>query len=253
MKLRADVLLVERELATSRTQAQALILSGRVFSGERRIDKSGESLLSDAELTVRGGPRFVSRGGDKLDAALTELPIDVRGAVVVDIGASTGGFTDCVLQHGAVAVYAVDVGHGQLAHQLRQDARVVVLERTNARHLTGASFPQRIDLVVVDASFIGTDKLMPAIAAILPPTGHLLALVKPQFEAGRDAARRARGVIRDPEVRSSAISAAKAAIAGAGFEILGECDSRVPGPKGNVERFVLARRCDAQSTSTQTS
>lgn len=253
MKLRADVLLVERGLASSRTQAQALILSGRVFSGERRVEKAGETLPVDAELGVRGGRRFVSRGGDKLDGALEDLDLEVRGAVVVDIGASTGGFTDCVLRRGAVAVYAVDVGHGQLAQQLRDDPRVIVMERTNARHLSSASFPRRIDLVVVDASFIGIEKLMPAIAAILPPTGRLLALVKPQFEAGRDAARRARGVIRDPEVRSSAISSAKTAIDAAGFEILGECDSRVPGPKGNVERFVLATRLDAQSTSTQTS
>ncbi|MCE7894797.1 MAG: TlyA family RNA methyltransferase, partial [Sorangiineae bacterium PRO1] len=200
MKLRADVALVERALAASRTQAQALILAGRVFSGERRVEKAGELLADDAELQVRGAPRFVSRGGDKLEGALTELAVDVADQVVLDIGASTGGFTDCVLQHGASRVYAVDVGHGQLAQKLRADPRVVVMERTNARHLSAASFPEPIGLVVVDASFIGIEKLMPAISAILPRAGRLLALVKPQFEAGRDAARRARGVIRDPEV-----------------------------------------------------
>ncbi|MBK8999392.1 MAG: TlyA family RNA methyltransferase [Myxococcales bacterium] len=242
MKLRADVALVERALAASRTQAQALILAGRVFSGERRVEKAGELLAEDAELSVRGAPRFVSRGGDKLEGALTELAVDVSDQVVLDIGASTGGFTDCVLQHGASRVYAVDVGHGQLAQKLRDDPRVVVMERTNARHLSAASFPEPIGLVVVDASFIGIEKLMPAIAAVLPAEGRLLALVKPQFEAGRDAARRARGVIRDPAVRDAAIGDARAAIAAAGFELLGECDSKLPGPKGNVERFVLARR-----------
>ncbi|GMV15438.1 MAG: TlyA family RNA methyltransferase [Polyangiaceae bacterium] len=242
MKLRADVALVERALAASRTQAQALILAGRVFSGERRVEKAGELLADDAELQVRGAPRFVSRGGDKLEGALTELAVDVADQVVLDIGASTGGFTDCVLQHGASRVYAVDVGHGQLAQKLRADPRVVVMERTNARHLSAASFPEPIGLVVVDASFIGIEKLMPAISAILPRAGRLLALVKPQFEAGRDAARRARGVIRDPEVRSAAIAEARAAIEAAGFDVLSECDSRVAGPKGNVERFVLATR-----------
>ncbi len=242
MKLRADVALVERALAASRTQAQALILAGRVFSGERRVEKAGELLAEDAELQVRGAPRFVSRGGDKLEGALTELAVDVADQVVLDIGASTGGFTDCVLQHGASRVYAVDVGHGQLAQKLRADPRVVVMERTNARHLSAASFPEPIGLVVVDASFIGIEKLMPAISAILPRAGRLLALVKPQFEAGRDAARRARGVIRDPEVRSAAIAEARAAIEAAGFDVLSECDSRVAGPKGNVERFVLATR-----------
>lgn len=242
MKLRADVALAERGLAASRTQAQALILAGRVFSGERRVEKAGELLADDAELQVRGAPRFVSRGGDKLEGALAELGVDVTDQIVLDIGASTGGFTDCVLQHGASRVYAVDVGHGQLAQKLRDDPRVVVMERTNARHLSAASFPEPIGLVVVDASFIGIEKLMPAITAILPGEGRLLALVKPQFEAGRDAARRARGVIRDPEVRSAAIAEARAAIEAAGLDVLSECDSRVAGPKGNVERFVLARR-----------
>ncbi|MCC6901821.1 MAG: TlyA family RNA methyltransferase [Polyangiaceae bacterium] len=246
------MLLVERALAASRTQAQALILAGRVFSGERRVEKAGETLAENADLSVRGSPRYVSRGGDKLEGALADLAVDVKGSVVVDVGASTGGFTDCVLAHGASEVFAVDVGHGQLAQKLRDDPRVVVMERTNARHLTAASFPKPIELVVVDASFIGLDKLMPAIAASLPAFGRLLALIKPQFEAGREAVRRGRGVIRDPEIRRAAIAGAKAAIEAAGFEIRGECDCRVPGPKGNVECFVLAVR-SAQKTSTQTS
>jgi 23S rRNA (cytidine1920-2'-O)/16S rRNA (cytidine1409-2'-O)-methyltransferase len=158
------------------------------------------------------------------------------------VGASTGGFSDCLLQHGAARVFAVDVGHGQLAQKLRDDPRVVVMERTNARYLEKSAFGAVIDVVVVDASFIGLDKLLPAIATWLDPGGRLLALIKPQFEAGREAARKGRGVIRDPEVRSSAITAALAAVRAAGFEITGECDSAVPGPKGNVEHFVLARR-----------
>jgi len=250
MKQRADLLLVERSLASSRSQAQALIMAGRVFSGERRIEKAGELVRSDAELAVRATNAFVSRGGEKLDHALETLRIVVTGAIAVDVGASTGGFTDCLLQRGAARVYAVDVGHGQLAQKLRSDPRVVVMERTNARHLDEASFPDPISLVVVDASFIGLDKLLPAISRFLSAGGHLVALVKPQFEAGRAEARQARGVIRDPAVRQAAIANARTAIVDAGFEVLGACDSTLPGPKGNVEHFVYARR---QNTSTQRS
>lgn len=242
MKFRADVLLVERGLAPSRAQAQALILAGRVFSGERRIEKSGDQLREDTPLEVRGGSRFVSRGGDKLAGALEQLAIEVTGAVCVDVGASTGGFTDCVLQLGAKKVYAVDVGHGQLAQKLREHPAVVNMERTNARNLEADAFDDPIDLVVVDASFIGLDKLMPAIARFAAPGARLIALVKPQFEAGREAAARGRGVIRDPAVREAAIAGARAAIDAAGFEVLRECDSAVRGPKGNVEHFVYARK-----------
>ena len=154
----------------------------------------------------------------------------------------SGGFTDCLLQAGAVRVYAIDVGQGQLAARLRQDPRVVVRDRTNARELTPEGFSEPIDLVTVDASFISLDRLMPAIARLLRPGGVVLALVKPQFEAGREAASRGRGVIRDPDVREAAIGRARAAMVAAGLQVLGERDSRVPGPKGNVERFILARR-----------
>jgi 23S rRNA (cytidine1920-2'-O)/16S rRNA (cytidine1409-2'-O)-methyltransferase len=242
VKRRADLTLVELGLAPSRTRAQALILAGRVFAGERRVEKPGDLLGADTSLEVRGSPRFVSRGGDKLDAALDTLAVDVAAATAVDVGSSTGGFTDCLLQRGARKVYAVDVGHGQLAQTLRNDPRVVVMERVNARHLDAASFPDPIDLVVVDASFIGLEKLVGAIASFISPNGRLLALVKPQFEAGRDAARRGKGVIRDPAVRDEAIGNARNAIIAAGFAIEDECDSAVPGPKGNVEHFVLARR-----------
>lgn len=240
MKRRADQLLVDRGLAPSRSKAQALLLAGQVFSGERRIDKAGMLLADDTPLDVRVRERFVSRGGEKLDGALEALAVVVTGAVCVDIGASTGGFTDCLLQRGARHVHAVDVGHGQLADKLRSDARVTVRERTNARHLQAADFPEPIDLVVVDASFIGLGTLMPAIARVLRPGGELVALVKPQFEAGQAEARRARGVIKDPAVRDAAIARARASIREHGFEITGECDSPLPGPKGNLERFVRA-------------
>jgi 23S rRNA (cytidine1920-2'-O)/16S rRNA (cytidine1409-2'-O)-methyltransferase len=219
-------------------------MAGAVSSGGRRVDKAGTLLDADAELAVVArSSRFVSRGGDKLDRALTDLAptgLDVKGCLAVDIGASTGGFTDCLLARGASKVYAVDVGYGQLAARLRADPRVVVRERTNARDLTPADFAETIDLVVVDASFIGLGKLLPAIAGILRPGGALVALVKPQFEAGKEAASRGRGVIRDPAVRARAVGEARRAVVDAGFTVHGECDSALPGPKGNVERFIYA-------------
>jgi 23S rRNA (cytidine1920-2'-O)/16S rRNA (cytidine1409-2'-O)-methyltransferase len=247
VKRRADQLLVDRGLAPSRSKAQALLLSGRVFSGEQRVDKPGALLDEAALLAVRGGERFVSRGGEKLEGALAALGVEVAGAVCLDVGASTGGFTDCLLQRGAAKVYAVDVGHGQLAQKLRDEPRVVVRERTNARHLEPADFSEPIDVVVVDASFIGLDKLLPAIARVLRPAGVLVALVKPQFEAGRDEARRSRGVIRDPVVRDAAIARARSAVSAAGFELANECDSTLAGPKGNVEHFLCARRMEASA------
>lgn len=242
MKIRADALLVEQGLAPTRAQAQALILAGRIFLGEERVDKAGTRLPADAVLVLRGGQQYVSRGGDKLAGALAALSVVPAGRVAVDVGASTGGFTDCLLQQGARRVYAVDVGHGQLATKLRDDPRVVVMERTNARHLTAATFPEPIELVVVDASFISLDKLVGAIGAFVAPGGYLLALVKPQFEAGRAEASRGKGVIRDPVAREAAIGRARAAIIAAGFTVQGEHDSSVHGPKGNVERFLLAVR-----------
>ncbi len=244
-RVRADVLLVSRGLAPSRAAAQASILAGQVHTPSARVDKPGALLPADAEITVRSGPRFVSRGGDKLDGALAELEaagLDVRGLSCADIGASTGGFTDCLLQRGAARVVAVDVGKGQLAHKLREDPRVTVMEGTNARDLDAGHLPYPIDLVVVDASFIGLGALAAALARIARPGGHLVALVKPQFEAGREAARRGRGVIRDEATRLAAIASAREALASAGFEVRAEVDSPLRGPKGNLERFVWARR-----------
>ena len=242
MKRRADALLLDLGLAPSRAQARALLMAGHVYLGEQRVDKPGQLLPEDARLTVRQLPRFVSRGGDKLDGALDALSLDLTGAAALDIGASTGGFTDCLLQRGAARVIAVDVGRGQLAQKLRADPRVTSWEGVNARYLKPCDLPYPIDWVVVDASFIGLDKLLGAIAALLAPGRHLLALVKPQFEVGRQEARRARGVVRDPAVRAASISRVRSEMSAAGFQILGECDSPLPGPKGNLERFVLARR-----------
>lgn len=225
-------------------------MAGEVFSGDQRIDKPGSLISSDADLRVVARRRFVSRGGDKLEGALVAFaPLfdDLSDRIALDVGASTGGFTDCILQRGAKRVYAIDVGYGQLDDKLRSDPRVVSRERTNARSLERSNFEEAPDLVVVDASFIGLEKLMPAIARVLASTGDLVALVKPQFEAGKEEAKKARGVIRDEAARETAIESARAAIRSEGFSIVAEVDSSVPGPKGNVERFVHARRGDGRS------
>jgi 23S rRNA (cytidine1920-2'-O)/16S rRNA (cytidine1409-2'-O)-methyltransferase len=261
-KVRADLLLVERGLVPSRAKAQALLLAGQVWSGNERVEKAGQLLATDAPLRVAEPERFVSRGGYKLEGALKGLGVDVQGRVCVDVGASTGGFTDCLLQHGAAKVYAVDVGENQLAAKLRADARVVVFDRTNARYLEPSLFAEAIELAVVDASFIGIEMLLPALARILPVGKSLLALIKPQFQAGKREAARARGVIRDPALRGALIEQALARVAEHGFEIVAGRDSELAGPKGNVEYFVLARRSeggalpgapDAHSTITHKS
>ncbi|MCC6523623.1 MAG: TlyA family RNA methyltransferase, partial [Polyangiaceae bacterium] len=229
-KERVDVLLVSRGLAPTRHKAQALVMAGQVFLGDQRIDKPGAQLPSGAALVVRAGPRFVSRGGDKLEGALAAFAphgLAPRGKVCLDVGASTGGFTDCLLAHGAARVYAVDVGHGQLHPRLRADPRVVVREGVNARELRRADFPEPLELVVVDASFISLGKLLPALAALLEPGGELVALVKPQFEAGRKEVARGRGVIRDPATREAAIATATDALGASGFALVAAVDSAV--------------------------
>ena len=242
-KVRVDQLLVTRGLAPSRARAQALVLAGKVYSADKRVDKAGAALPEDAPLEVRGEDHpYVSRGGVKLAGALDAFGVDPAGKRCVDLGASTGGFTDCLLSRGAARVAAVDVGYGQLAHKLRVDPRVTVLERTNARSLEAAQIGGPADLVVVDASFIGLGKLLPAIARILREGGELVALVKPQFEVGREEASKSRGVVRDPEVRARAIASAIEDVARAGFEVLATADSVLEGPKGNLEAFVHARK-----------
>ncbi|MDB4992711.1 MAG: binding methyltransferase FtsJ like protein [Myxococcaceae bacterium] len=242
-KVRIDQLLVTRELAPTRARAQAMILAGAVYVGETRTDKAGTLVPEDADVRVKGADHpYVSRGGVKLAGALDRFGVKVEGLVCLDLGASTGGFTDCLLQRGARRVVAVDVGYGQLAHKLRIDPRVLVMERTNARSLTPESIEGAADLTVVDASFIGLHQLMDAIALCTRAGGELVALVKPQFEVGREEATRGKGVVKDAAVRARAIAAAVEGVAEAGFEILGEADCVIAGPKGNLEAFVHARR-----------
>ena len=243
-RIRLDALLAQRGLFDSRTRAAAAIQAGDVLllPERRRAEKPGQLVAEDVELEVRPGPEYVSRGGVKLASALDAFGLDVRGLCCLDLGASTGGFTDCLLQRGAAQVTAVDVGYGQLAYKLRMDPRVVVMERTNARSLTPEAAGGVADLTVVDASFIGLGKLMPAIALCTRSGGSLVALVKPQFEAGREAASRGKGVIRDETVRARAIDRAAEDVERAGFAIVAKCDSALPGPKGNVEAFLHARR-----------
>ncbi len=232
-----DLLLVERGLVESRARAQALILAGKVWSGSRRIEKAGERLASDADLVVRGPDHpFVSRGGVKLAGALDAFGLDPQGLVCADFGASTGGFTDCLLQRGAARVYAIDVGYGQLHERLRRDERVVVMERTNARYLTASELPELVELVVIDASFISLEKLLPAATRILAPRGEIVAMVKPQFEVGRENIKK--GVVRDDAARLSAISNIARAAGTLGLRELMRCDSVLPGPEGNVEAFL---------------
>lgn len=243
MKVRADQLLVTKGLAPSRAKAQALVLAGKVFVGDARVEKAGAMLADDAPIAVRGDDHpYVSRGGVKLAGALDAFGVDPTDKACVDLGASTGGFTDCLLQRGAARVAAVDVGYGQLAHKLRVDSRVLVLERKNAKTLEPEQLGGLADLVVVDASFIGLGKLLPAVARITKPGGELVALVKPQFEVGREEAARSRGVVKDAAVRTRAIESVAQEVKAAGFELLGTTDSTLPGPKGNVEAFVYARR-----------
>ncbi len=253
-KRRVDQLLVDRGLAESRNQARSMLMAGQVFRGEERVDKAGTQLPEDAPLRVVERARFVSRGGEKLAHAIEEFAREgwiFKGKVCLDVGASTGGFTDCLLQHGARKVYAVDVGYGQLHAKLRADPRVVVQERTNARHLTLESFDDEIECVVVDASFIGLGKLAPAIASVLVAGGDLVALVKPQFEAGRDAVAKGRGVIRDETLRREAIDRALSALAKNGLAFVAGVDCRVTGPKGNREYLAYARRVGRDDESSE--
>jgi 23S rRNA (cytidine1920-2'-O)/16S rRNA (cytidine1409-2'-O)-methyltransferase len=242
-KQRLDTMLVARGLAESRAKAQALALAGLVYSGERRLDKPGQMLAEDTPLECRGRDHpYVSRGGVKLAHALDHFAIDPSGAVALDIGASTGGFTDVLLRRGAVKVFAVDVGHGQLDWRLRQDPRVVVLERCNARHLTRNEFPEAPELIVCDASFIGLETVLPASLALAAPGAALIALIKPQFEVGKGRVGKG-GVVRDPALHDEVCTRIAAWLAGlAGWTVLGITESPIRGPEGNVEFLIAARR-----------
>jgi len=245
-KMRLDLLLVERGLAESRAKAQALVMAGQVrVDGQVEI-KSSAQIAPEAQLDLEMGPRFVSRGGDKLEAALLAFPLDVSGRVCADVGASTGGFTDCLLQHGAVKVYTIDVGKGILHWKLRSDPRVLVMEETNARYVE--SLPEPVSLVTIDASFISLKILLPVVKNWLsspnPPSptgrraggeGQVLALIKPQFEAGRRESAKHKGVIRDPAVHKAILLDVLAFALAQGFGLRGLLRSPVLGPKGNVE------------------
>jgi 23S rRNA (cytidine1920-2'-O)/16S rRNA (cytidine1409-2'-O)-methyltransferase len=237
--------MVERGLAESRAKAQALVLAGQVFSGERRLDKPGQSIAPDAPIEVRApAVPYVSRGGMKLAHGLDHFGIDPAGMVALDVGASTGGFTDVLLRRGAARVYAVDVGHGQLDWRLRNDPRVVVLEQINARHVSREHVPEPVDLVVCDVSFISLELALPPALALARPEGWLIALIKPQFEVGKGQVGKG-GVVRDPALHQ-AVCARIARWLGEeqGWRVLGVSESPLTGPKGNREFLIAARRPD---------
>lgn len=246
-KSRVDLLLVERGLAKSRDKAKALVMAGSVFSGDRRINKAGDTLPSDCDLVVRSTLHpWVSRGGIKLVHALEYFNLSASGAVAVDVGASTGGFTDVLLEYRARKVYAVDVGHGQLAWKLRQDDRVVVLERTNARHLSREQVPEPVDVIVCDVSFIGLELVLPPVMNLAASLAVLVALIKPQFEVGRDQVGK-KGVVRDPALHSEVCVRIQDFVAcRPGWRVLGVLESPIQGPKGNRE-FLLAAQYNATS------
>lgn len=242
-KRRLDQLLVERGLAESRTQAQALIIAGNVFSGQRRLEKPGQTVSADVPVTVRGRAHpWVSRGGIKLAHGLEHFGLDPGGLVCLDIGASSGGFTHVLLTRGAARVYAVDVGHGQLAWTLRQDPRVRVLERTNARVLGREHVAEPIDVIVCDVSFIGLETALPAPLELAAAEAWLVALVKPQFEAGRDRVGKG-GVVRDPAVREAVCKRLVGWLsARPGWMVIGITQSPITGPEGNIEYLLAARK-----------
>ena len=240
-KIRLDELVHQRGLADSRARAQALILAGQVVVADRRVDKPGTRVPADAEVRLKGEVLpYVSRGGLKLKGAIDRFHLDLKGAVCADIGASTGGFTDCLLQEGAARVHAIDVGHAQLHEKLRQDPRVISHEGVNARSLSEADLPETVGVLVVDVSFISLRLVLPSALIRLSPGGLLIALVKPQFEAGREAVGKG-GVVRDAVARQQAIDGIRAFVEGRGLEILGVMDSPIAGPAGNVEALLVAR------------
>ena len=234
-KIRLDVLLVDKGLQESRQKAQATIMSGLVYVNQQKVDKPGTPVAEDADIEVRGNAlRYVSRGGLKLEKAMSVWPIDLAGAVCMDVGASTGGFTDCMLQNGAKKVYAVDVGYGQLAWRLRSDGRVVCLERTNARYLSHEIIPEEPDFSSVDVSFISLKLILPAIADVLRPGGHVVCLIKPQFEAGKEKVGK-KGVVRDPAVHFEVLERFLDHAKESGFTVLDLTYSPIRGPEGNIE------------------
>ncbi len=245
VKPRLDQLLVAKGLAPSRQHARALIMAGKVMVDTQCKDKPGMKFDPQVHIDIRGeGLRYVSRGGLKLEGGLRALQLDVNGMICMDVGASTGGFTDCLLQYGAGKVYAVDVGYGQLAWKLRQDPRVIVIERTNVRHMPPGTIPESVDLITIDTSFISLRIVVPAVRDYLKPEGRILALIKPQFEVGKGKVGKG-GVVRDPDQQQAVIDQLTAHFAGQGLQCGPVVPSPVRGPKGNQEYLLLLVASDS--------
>ena len=249
MKERLDVLLVKRNLAESREKAKAIIMSGIVYVDGQKEDKAGSTFEETAAIEVRGTTlKYVSRGGLKLEKAMTHFGLDLTGKVCMDVGSSTGGFTDCMLQNGAVKVYAVDVGHGQLAWKLRNDPRVVCMERTNIRYVTREEIKEPVDFASIDVSFISLTKVLGPVKSLLTDEGQVVCLIKPQFEAGREKVGK-KGVVRDKKVHLEVIRMVMEFAAGLGFELLNLEYSPIRGPEGNIEYLLyLQNRPDSAET-----
>ena len=246
-KIRLDTLLVEQGYFESRTRAQAAIMAGQVLVDEQKTDKPGTAVKPEARIRLLGDQlKYVSRGGLKLEKALRVFPVTLQNKVMADIGASTGGFTDCALQNGAARVYAIDVGYGQLAWKLRSDSRVVNMERTNARTLDEHSLPEQIDAASIDVAFISLDKILPAVKKLLKPEAFVLALIKPQFEAGKELIGK-KGVVKDPEVHKEVIQRIISIAKAEGFGIGGLDFSPVKGPEGNIEYLLYLTATSQQN------
>ncbi len=251
MKKRLDILVTERGLAESREKAKTFIMAGQVYVDGQKADKPGDTFSEDAAVEVRGkGLPYVSRGGLKLEKAMREFGLQLQGRTCMDIGASTGGFTDCMLQNGAQRVYSVDVGYGQLAWSLRTDPRVVNLERTNARYLTREQVPEEIGFFSVDVSFISLTLILPAVRPLLAEHGQAVCLIKPQFEAGREKVGK-KGVVRDKAVHEEVIEKIRSFALENGFSVLGLTFSPVKGPEGNIEYLIYLERSEAPSQGEQ--
>lgn len=243
MKERLDVLLVKRNLAESREKAKALIMSGIVYVNGQKEDKAGTTFDETAPIEVRGNTlKYVSRGGLKLEKAMTHFGVELKGKICMDVGASTGGFTDCMLQNGAVKVYSVDVGHGQLAWKLRNDERVVCMEKTNIRYVTPENIPDPVGFVSIDVSFISLTKVLGPVKALMEPDGQVVCLIKPQFEAGREKVGK-KGVVRDKAVHLEVIESVAMFAGSIGFEALGLEYSPIKGPEGNIEYLLWLKNC----------
>ena len=252
LKVRIDKLLVDRSFVETREKGRALILAGQVLVNGQKVDKAGALVPQDSDIRILGERMpFVSRGGVKLEAALQAFGIDVKGKTALDVGASTGGFTDCLLQHGVLKVYAVDVGYGQMAWKLQQDPRVVLIDRTNIREIDPLRIPERIDVAVIDVSFISLEKVLPAVLPFLKPVAGLVALIKPQFEVGKEFIGKG-GIVRDEEARSAAVERVRAMFRDSGLQEKGVIPSPITGQDGNVEYLIYAVSRAANSSPSTT-